>query len=135
MTQSEDDDFILLTCEASANPEKVDFVWQRGGNDTVVPVGREHFSVDGLSSTLRLELDAASFGTYFWDALITHQRNILNYPNQFPFLDCMAFMAHGDHGDRVLVHFFDLHLILPTACWVRSALAAANVAELLIVER
>ena len=70
VTQSEDDDFILLTCEASANPEKVDFVWQRGGNDTVVTVGREHFSVDGLTSTLRLELDAASFGTYFWDALI-----------------------------------------------------------------
>ena len=67
MTQSEDDDFILLTCEASANPELVDFVWQRGGNETVT-LGRDRFSVDGLSSTLRLELDAASFGTYFCTA-------------------------------------------------------------------
>ena len=68
VTQSEDDDFILLTCEADANPEKVDFVWQRGGNETVT-IGRDRFSVDGLSSTLRLELNAASFGTYFWDGI------------------------------------------------------------------
>ena len=67
MTQSEDDDFILLTCQADANPERVDFAWQRGGNETVT-LGRDRFSVAGLSSTLRLDLSAASFGTYFCTA-------------------------------------------------------------------
>ena len=64
MTQSEDDDYILLTCVADANPSTVDFAWQRGGNETRT-LGRDRFSVDGLSSTLRLDLSAASFGTYF----------------------------------------------------------------------
>ena len=68
MTQSEDDDFILLTCQADANPDRVDFAWQRGGNETLVTLGRDRFSVDGLSSTLRLDLSAASFGTYFCTA-------------------------------------------------------------------
>ena len=64
VTQSEDDDYILLTCVADANPSSVDFAWQRGGNETRT-LGRDRFSVDGLSSTLRLDLSAASFGTYF----------------------------------------------------------------------
>jgi hypothetical protein len=64
VTQSEDDGYIMLRCEAEANPEEVEFVWQRGGNETVV-VERDLYEVDGLVSVLRLEANRESFGAYY----------------------------------------------------------------------
>ena len=59
--QSEDDGYILLTCEALANPEDVTFGWRKE-NETITEDDFEH---DGLASKMRLDPTPESFGTYF----------------------------------------------------------------------
>jgi hypothetical protein len=58
--QSDDSDYIVLDCEALANPDLVTFAWRRG-NETLTDAA----VTDGLVSSLKLPASAESFGTYF----------------------------------------------------------------------
>ncbi|XP_059086621.1 hemicentin-1-like isoform X5 [Tigriopus californicus] len=59
--QNEDDGYIVLTCEALANPEEVTFGWHRV-NATVLD---EDVTSNGLISQVRLDPSPDNFGTYY----------------------------------------------------------------------